>query len=184
MDFVGSLFKAKGQCVLIDPPEMTAAQIAEAQTFGPPEAILLTNKDHRRGSKALKEAFGQIPLYIHESDRELIDIPVDKTYKDGEELPAGLKVVHLAALKSPGECAFYFNDGTSKIMFIGDAVIGKVPGRLNLLPKEKIPDPKAAKTSLKRLLDFQFDLLILGDGTSIVEKGRGEKALRSFLQQS
>ena len=64
-------------------------------------------------------------------------------------------------------------------MFIGDALIGRVPGELNLLPPEMFTDINLAVKSLKVLSDYDFDDLLLGDGESII--GNGKKALEKFL---
>ena len=64
-------------------------------------------------------------------------------------------------------------------MFIGDALIGRVPGELNLLPPEMFSDINLAVKSLKVLSDYDFDDLLLGDGESII--GNGKKALEKFL---
>ena len=64
-------------------------------------------------------------------------------------------------------------------MFIGDALIGRVPGELNLLPPEMFSDINLAVKSLKVLSNYDFDDLLLGDGESII--GNGKKALEKFL---
>ena len=64
-------------------------------------------------------------------------------------------------------------------MFIGDALIGRVPGELNLLPPEMFLDINLAVKSLKVLSDYDFDDLLLGDGESII--GNGKKALEKVL---
>ncbi len=101
-----------------------------------------------------------------------------KTFKGGQTLREGLHVVHLAHMKSPGESAFYLN-AEGGVVFIGDAVIGREPGKLSLLPESKVPRPERAKASLKALLALEFRHLLIGDGYSILHKGK--EALREFL---
>src|SRR5690606_11984840 len=119
---------------------------------GAPEAILLTNKDHRRAAFPLKDVF-KIPVGIHEADGPFLEHRPDFLFKDYDRLPLGLAAIHLPAMKSPGETAFFFGAGGGT-MVLGDALIGAPPGSLKLLPREKIADPDRAKASLKRLLDF------------------------------
>ena len=56
--------------------------------------------------------------------------------------------------KSPGESVFFLKD--RGVMFVGDALIGKVPGKLNMLPPDKYKDLELAKKGLNKLLDFEY----------------------------
>jgi len=96
-----------------------------------------------------------------------METPVDKTYKDGELLPGGLWVIHLKDMKSPGESALFLDMGKGYLI-VGDALIGRQAGQLNLLPAEKFADVNKAKASLTRLLKYNFDAILVGDGTSIL----------------
>ena len=44
-----------------------------------------------------------------------------------------------------------------KKMFVGDALIGKVSGKLNMLPPDKFLDINEARKSLQILRNFNFD---------------------------
>ena len=65
-------------------------------------------------------------------------------------------------------------------MILGDALIGKIPGKLNMLPHDKYRDPKLAKRGLNKLLDYEFESLLLGDGVSILKNGK--EAVKIFLE--
>ena len=65
-------------------------------------------------------------------------------------------------------------------MIVGDALIGKVPGKLNTLPPDKYKDPELAKKGLHKILDFEFQSLLVGDGISILNDAKNE--VRSFLE--
>jgi glyoxylase-like metal-dependent hydrolase (beta-lactamase superfamily II) len=91
----------------------------------------------------------------------------DKIYKDGELLSGGIWAVHLQNQKSPGECALFIQQGKG-IMIVGDALIGKPPGSVSMLPPEKYADPAKARDGLRRLLKYHFDTLLVGDGASIL----------------
>ena len=69
--------------------------------------------------------------------------------------------------KSPGEVALY--DSARRLLVVGDAVIGNPPGALSLLPSRVIDDLARLRQSVRRLLDLDFDRLIVGDGVSILE---------------
>jgi hypothetical protein len=64
-------------------------------------------------------------------------------------------------------------------MIVGDALIGKVPGQVKMLPPEKFKDVIKAKASLKPLMTYEFETLLLGDGISILKNAK--EALSTFL---
>ena len=72
--------------------------------------------------------------------------------------------------KSPGETALFWAD--RKILFLGDALIGKPPGTVTLLPEEKYDDIIKAKAGIRILQNLDFKHLLLGDGDSILHKGK------------
>ena len=182
LNFYGHYLVHKGQSVIIDPPDASddamreLRDLIEKNSASPLKAILLTNVHHDRMSLKLKEVLG-VPIHIHENDKESLDFPPDQTFKDNETLFCGLKTIHLKDQKSPGETAFFLED--RKKLFVGDALIGKVPGELNLLPPEKYPDIHKAKEALSVLKDYDFDSLLLGDGEPILEGAK--KKLEEFL---
>jgi glyoxylase-like metal-dependent hydrolase (beta-lactamase superfamily II) len=55
---------------------------------------------------------------------------------------------------------------------LGDAAIGNPPGRLSLLPDRAMDDPAQLRSSLRRLLELDFDAVLVGDGAPILEGGR------------
>ena len=65
-------------------------------------------------------------------------------------------------------------------MFIGDALIGKVPGKLNMLPPDKYKDLPLAKKELNKFLNFEFEILLVGDGVPILNDAK--KAVKTFLE--
>ena len=97
---------------------------------------------------------------------------------DGDALPCGLISIKLENQKSPGESAFFLKE--RGVMIVGDALIGKVPGKLNMLPPDKYKDPELAKKGLNKLLDFEFQSLLVGDGVSILKDAK--KEVKSFLE--
>lgn len=177
MDFNGhAIALADGRVMLTDPPATNAATLDAIAALGPVAAIVLTNRDHRRDAENFRSRFNA-SVWGPALDAPLIDIPLDRTLADGETLFARFTVIALAHQKSPGE--FAMHDPATRSIIIGDAVIGKIPGRLNLLPSEKIPNPDGARASLRNLLRFDFDNLVIGDGTSILRDGK--RVLEQFL---
>lgn len=164
LDFNGLYLDDGNQALLVDPVAMSDEDAERLEARRKPGWIILTNKDHRRASSELRERFGA-RLMVSAADAPLLDITVDGEFRDGEILAGFLDVIALPALKSPGECAFHWP--ARKLLILGDALVGKVPGRLNLLPVEKVPDPRAAKQGMRRLLEKDFETVLVGDGTGI-----------------
>ncbi len=179
-------FNFNGYCVqtqegifIIDPPPLDNAVWHEIESRGYPQAIYLTNKDHTRTADEFKQRY-DCPVWIHEADRSLCNIEIDRTFQDGQKLAGNFYVIHLEHLKSPGESALLWQEGAG-VLFIGDALIGNPPGELNLLPPAKVPDPKQAKTSLKKLLNYQYESVLVGDGKSFHDHGK--LAIQAFLER-
>ncbi|GJL80104.1 MAG: hypothetical protein NPINA01_30930 [Nitrospinaceae bacterium] len=172
------------ESVIIDPPALHQAGMLELEALMsdkddcPLKAIFLTNAHHDRTSRALSKKFS-VPVCIHEEDALLLEFTPDKTFLDGESGPCGLKVIHLKDQKSPGESAFLFPD--LKVLIVGDALIGKVPGKVNLLPPDKYRDVTLAKAGLGVLLDQNFEMLLVGDGNCILQGAK--KVVADFLQE-
>ncbi|MCB0308463.1 MAG: hypothetical protein KDD48_03755 [Bdellovibrionales bacterium] len=177
LDFNGWYIQYDGETALIDPPEPTENVIQFIKTRGAPDNIFLTNKHHARASGVFREIF-DCPVWIHEHDESLIEMPVDRTIKDQDILSCGIKAIHICDGKTRGETSFYFPHEKAA-MIIGDAVIGKPKGSLSMLADEKFENPFKAKLALNRLLEFQFDLLLLGDGESLTENAY--ETLKKFL---
>jgi glyoxylase-like metal-dependent hydrolase (beta-lactamase superfamily II) len=108
---------------------------------------------------------------VPEADAAQMDVIPTKTYKDGELLPGGIWAIHLKDQKSPGESALFIERGRG-VLILGDALIGKPPGSVRLLPAEKYVDIQKAKDGLHRLLKYNFDSLLVGDGASILVGGK------------
>lgn len=156
--------------VLIDPPPMTEADRAEIERRGGVTAIVLTNRDHVRESAACQRVYGA-PVWVPAADTAWVDVPFDRTYVDAGRVPGGLVAIRVPDSKSPGESALW-SSGT-RALIVGDAVIGKPPGTLGMLPDEKFADPAKARAGLRALLDarYDYDAVLVGDGASIPTGG-------------
>jgi glyoxylase-like metal-dependent hydrolase (beta-lactamase superfamily II) len=166
LDFNGLLLTVGEHHVLVDPPPMTADTMAQIRTGGQVDYILITNRDHAREAVTYQKEF-RCQVLVPEVDAPQMEIKADKTYKDGELLPGGIWIVHLKDQKSPGECALFLQQGKG-VMIVGDALIGKTPGTLAMLPAEKYADVAKARQGLRRLLNYNFDTILVGDGSSIM----------------
>ncbi|WNM63214.1 hypothetical protein [Candidatus Nitrospira neomarina] len=166
LNFNGHLLAVGEHRILVDPPPMNASDMAITQRGGNLDYIILTNRDHEREAANFRKIF-TCQVMAPELDAKEMTLPVDKTFKDGELLPGGIWVVQLSHQKSPGESALFLQQGQG-VLIVGDGVIGDPPGSLRLLPPEKYVDIVQARDSLRRLLKYTFDSLLVGDGTSLL----------------
>ena len=177
LDFNGLFLVVGEHKILIDPPPMAGEDQAFIRRNGPVDYLIVTNRDHARDAAACQTTFN-CQLQLPEADASQMELKPTKTFKDQELLPGGIWVVHLKDQKSPGESALYIQQGKGTLI-VGDALIGKPAGAVTMLPAEKYADAAKAKEGLRRLLKYNFDSILVGDGTSIVTgaKQAVEKAL-------
>jgi glyoxylase-like metal-dependent hydrolase (beta-lactamase superfamily II) len=166
LDFNGLFLTVGEHRVLVDPPPMTQDDLNQAKQGGQVDYVLLTNRDHEREAPTYQQEFG-CQVMVPEADASQMTIKANKTYKDGELLAGGIWVIHLKDQKSPGESALFIQQGKG-VLIVGDALIGKPPGSLAMLSAEKYADASKAREGLRRLLKYNFDTILVGDGTSIL----------------
>lgn len=166
LNFNGLFLTVGEHRVLVDPPPMTQDDLNQAKQGGQVDYVLLTNRDHEREAATYQQEFG-CQVMVPEADASQMTIKANKTYKDGELLAGGIWVIHLKDQKSPGESALFIQQGKG-VLIVGDALIGKPPGSLVMLSAEKYADASKAREGLRRLLKYNFDTILVGDGTSIL----------------
>ena len=170
LDFNGLFLMVSEHKILVDPPTMTAEVSTFIRRNGPVDYVIVTNRDHAREASTYQAEF-KCWLQAPESDAAQMDLKPTKTYKDGELLPGGIWVIHLKDQKSPGESALFIQQGQG-VLIVGDALIGKPAGAVSMLPAEKYADMAKAKDGLRRLLKYNFESLLVGDGASILAGGK------------
>ena len=178
-DFNGYAFQSEDGLIVIDPAIMGENDLDELLKLGNPETIILTNKDHERLVYELRDKFGS-KIYINEKDSTFLKFPPDNTFKDRGKIPGNLSAINIHDNKSPGESALLLSRDKG-ILFIGDAIIGWPKGEFSLLPKKKYSNPQKAKESIKVLLEYEFDIVLVGDGESVLEDGK--EAIKRFLSR-
>ena len=168
-DFNGWLVRHPQGNLCIDPPEMSNEVLEELSAEGVAR-VLLTNRNHFRASMRVKERTGAL-IAIHPADAAFArgkGTTVDDELRPGDR--AGPLAVVDAQGKSPGEVALHWPE--RRILFVGDACVGKPPGECALLPDAVIDDKRALIESLRRLAMLEFDALLVGDGAPVLEAGR------------
>ena len=175
---VSSYYLAEA-AVLID-PMIPAEGLAWFEQHGAPEHILLTNRHHDRESWRLREAFGCIVHCIRNGMYELEGRGPAEPFEFGDELPGGV-VVHEVDAICPDETAMYVP--SHRALACADGVVrSRDSGRLAFVSDYLMDDPEETKEGLRaayrRLLELDFDLLLLAHGTPVLDDGKG--ALRAF----
>src|SRR5437773_2059464 len=131
IDFNGLFLTVGEHRVLVDPPPMTADDLNQIRRGGQVDYILITNRDHVRETVRYQQEF-RCQVLVPDVDEREMEIKADKTFGDGALLPGGMWIVHLKDQKAPGESALFLQQGKG-IMIVGDALIGRPPGRRALL---------------------------------------------------
>lgn len=165
--------------VLVDPPPLVPEDKALIKEAGI-DGIVITNRDHVREAAGYRSLFGT-SLWMPEADAGLVEIAADRTFRGGESLFGAMEVVSIPDGKSPGESALYLPFVPGGAFLLGDALIGKPEGELNLLPHDKFRDVGKAVSGLEALLPYSYEMVLVGDGTSLFKNGK--EAVRSFFKR-
>ena len=178
-NFNGHLIRHAEGNLCIDPVEPGEEGLDEIAHLGVTR-ILLTNRNHSRAANKVRERTGARTA-IHPDDGAHArnqGTVLDDALAVGTTI--GPLVVVGAPGKSPGEVALHWSE--RRLLIVGDAVIGNPPGCCGLLREQVMDDPHRLRQSVRRLLDLDFDTLLVGDGQPILEgaKARLEELVATF----
>jgi glyoxylase-like metal-dependent hydrolase (beta-lactamase superfamily II) len=178
-NFNGHFVRHPAGNLCIDPVQPPAADLDEIATSGV-ATILLTNRNHARAANVLRSRTGARTL-IHSDDAAHArsqGTDIDGNFEVGAKV--GPFTIVAAAGKSPGEVALHWPE--RRILMVGDVVIGNPPGRCSLLREQVMDDPPRLRRSVAALLALDFDVLLVGDGESILAgaKARLQELVRGF----
>ncbi len=178
-NFNGHLVRDPGGNICIDPVEPTEddmdALVREGVAW-----IVLTNRNHSRAANRVRARTGARTV-IHADDAEHArsqEAELDDALEVGGTV--GPLAVVDASGKSPGEVALLWPD--RGILIVGDAIIGNPPGQCGLLPERVMDDPARLRNNVRKLLDLDFDILLVGDGEPIFQnaKARLKELVETF----
>ena len=166
--------------VLID-PMLPAEGLEWFEQHGAPEHVLLTNRHHDRDSWRLREAFGCSVHCVRNGLYELEGRGPVEPFDFGDELPGGV-VVHEVDAICPDETALHITGHGA--LACADGVIRSTDGgELEYVPDSLMDEPEETKRGLRqayeRLLELDFDVLLLAHGQPVVTGGKA--ALRKFV---
>jgi glyoxylase-like metal-dependent hydrolase (beta-lactamase superfamily II) len=173
-----SSYYLEAERVAID-PMLPPEGIEWFETHRAPEHVLLTNRHHDRHSWDLRDAFGCTVHCIQNGVYELDGRGPVEAFEFGDELPGGAKVYEVDAI-SPDETALHIQ--VHNALACADGVVHYGHG-LGFVPDQFMDEPDETKRRLRaaygRLLELDFDLLLLAHGTPVV--GGAKQALREFV---
>ena len=168
-NFNGHFIKHAAGNLCIDPVEPSDEDLAELARQGVAR-ILITNRNHSRAANKIRARTGARTA-IHPAD-------APHARKEGaeldDELNPGDKVGPFVVIDSPGkslgEVVLHWPE--RRILLVGDAVVGDPPGRCKLLPDKVVDDPPRLRDSARGLLALDFDILLVGDGVTILQSAK------------
>ena len=180
-NFNGHLIRHAGGNLCIDPVEPAEEDFEEIARHGVAR-IVLTNRNHSRAANKIRARTGARTA-IHPADAPHArsqSTELDDELRIREKI-GPLTVVGVPG-KSPGEVALHWPE--RKILIVGDAVVGDPPGRCKLLPEKVIDNPARLRESVRSLLALDFDILLPGDGASILQgaKERLRELVATFVE--
>lgn len=141
-----------------------------------PEHIVLSNRHHDRDSWKLRERFGSEVHCIANGCYELEGRGPVTPFEFGDELPGAIHVYEVDSI-CPDETALHIP--AHRALACADGVV-RGPGLagLGFVPDELMDDPAGTKRGLagayQRLLELDFDLLLLAHGEPVTADARGE----------
>jgi len=175
-----SSYYLESERVLID-PMIPPAGLEWLEQHGAPEHAMLTNRHHDRDAWRLHDAFGCSVHCIRNGLYELEGRGPVEAFEFGDQLPGGISVHEVDAICSD-ETALYIP--RHRALACADGVVRWDAGdELQFVPDFLMDEPEQTKRGLReayrRLLDLDFDLLLLAHGDPVI--GHARDALRSFV---
>lgn len=151
-----------------------------------------THPDHVLGLKAIKSRAPNAKVAVHKDDADYVartkvypgppgpqrhdPVPVDVRLEDGQR-HEGMLVIHTPG-HTPGSIALL--DTERKILVAGDSLnnekgLGPMSDQYNI-------DPKAHRASIKKLANYEYEVILFGHGGPILKGGAAQvKALAGRL---
>lgn len=172
-DFNGHLVVHPDGNICIDPVEPGDDGLAEIGRLGVAR-IVITNRNHSRAANQVRTRTGATTAIHPDDAAHARDQGTELDDRLAIDAAIGPLRVIAAAGKSPGEVALHWPE--RRILIVGDAVIGNTPGACGLLREAVMDDPAALRTSVARMLELDFDILLVGDGVPILEHAKARLA--------
>jgi glyoxylase-like metal-dependent hydrolase (beta-lactamase superfamily II) len=98
-----------------------------------------------------------VPIFVHEADREQTDLPIAGTFSKREMIGDDLEVIP-APGHTPGTTMFLWDNGEHRLLFPGDSIWVPNGEWKAVLLEEKAREAYIA--SVSELMDLDFDILV------------------------
>jgi len=178
-----SSYYLESERVVID-PMIPSEGLEWFDEHGVPEHAVLTNRHHDRDAWRLHEAFGCAVRCIENGVYELDGRGAVQAFRFGDELPGEVVVYEVDAI-CPDETALHIP--RHRALACADGVVrSRDGGELRFVADFLMDDAERTKQGLRdayrRLLELDFDLLLLAHGEPVV--GGAREALRGFVENA
>ena len=169
--------------VLID-AMLPAEGLAWFEQHGAPEHVLMTNRHHDRHAWRFQREFGCTVHCIRNGVHELEGRGRMEPFEFGDQLPGDVTAHEVDAI-CPDETALHIPD--HRALACADGVVRRgARAALAFVPDELMDEPERTKAGLRsaylRLLELDFDLLLLAHGEPLTSGGH--RALRAFVSDA
>jgi glyoxylase-like metal-dependent hydrolase (beta-lactamase superfamily II) len=165
--------RAAGGLVVIDPIPLAAPAWAELLAFAPLRAVLLTNGNHVRHARQLREKH-HVPVVTAPATRKDIDELKPDVVLLENELLYGIAAIPIPGATA-GETAFHSREAGTVV--VGDAMINLDVARgLEFLPDKYCTDAAANRVSLRKLLALDFHTVTFAHGTPLTTRAHEKLA--------
>jgi hypothetical protein len=162
--------------ILVDPVPLAPEGLSDLAKLGGVSGIVVTSTNHIRNAVEFSDRF-DAPLFAHQESFPRGKPGRFKQIKNGDRIFDALDVIAIDGAAA-GEIAVYspMKGGT---MVVGDALIHFEPYGFTFLPSKYCIDVGEMKRSLRKLLAYKFDRILLAHGLPIVS--RATDRLRNLL---
>lgn len=164
-DLSSNAFLTHQGFVLVDPIPLANEAFEELTGISKIAAIFLTSANHGRDALDFK-AKTDSRIYAHTDAKSEIAIAVDE-WLHCDSSVAGLRAIRLPGF-APGETALY-SPAAGGTMMMGDALINLDATGFTILPGKYCDAPKLGRESLRKLLQFDFEVMTFAHGLPIIQ---------------
>ena len=162
--------------VLVDPIPLREEVLDEFLGSERIAAIVLTNANHERAASEYQNK-SKTQIIAHQGAHGAFSVAIDQWIQDGDDVH-GLTAVQLPGFVA-GEIALHAAE-SGGVMLMGDALINLESTGFALLPDKYCDDPKLARKSAQKLLQFPFEIMTFAHGLPIIACAR--RRLEQLLQ--
>jgi len=171
IDFNSILWQRKEGNLLFDPLPLSDHDEKHLKMLGGASWIIISNSDHIRDTEKIAKRTGA-KVAGPAQEKESFSISCQHWLKAGDQTFPGLEVFELDGSKTPGELAFILDE---TILITGDLLRAHRAASLMLIPDGKLEDPKQARNSARRFLDFpKIETVLVGDGWPVFNDGHAK----------